>query len=425
MKTILNILTICLSIVISNFTYGQWTTMQTTGFTQESKYDFITDNLGYSLDNGGSNITKTIDGGISWTGINYPSGGGSILDISFPIDSVGFVTTRTFSNATVYKTLDNGNTWQDVTPTSPNSGLTNNCFIQFIDNNVGFWSVGSQLYRTVDGGTSWTSTIVNNVHRSTSMHFFDANNGIIGGQGNPIFFANYNARVSVTSDGGQTFTDVNWNWSVSSSQVFVDQVSATTSFAAIDASFSILSELYRSTDSGVTWDTLHINTTVNNAELRVFDFIDELNGFAVLTGDIAETSYVYQTTDGGTTWTHNETLTIGIPYDIEMTPNSGYISGNSNPFAKYTPENLGVETVLGNDKFEVALYPNPVASGSVLNWDTEIDYNYLTIIDLSGQVVFSTNVIDKSLTVPVLGSGYYFIQFNNTFSKVSKSLVIE
>jgi hypothetical protein len=76
-------------------------------------------------------------------------------------------------------------------------------------------------------------------------------------------------------------------------------------------------------------------------------------------------------------------------------------------------------------KFEVALYPNPVASGSVLNWDTEIDYNYLTIIDLSGQVVFSTNVIDKSLTVPILGSGYYFIQFNNTFSKVSKSLVIE
>jgi photosystem II stability/assembly factor-like uncharacterized protein len=425
MKTILNILTICLSIVISNCTYGQWTTMLTTPFTQESKYDFIDDNLGYSLDNGGTIITKTIDGGLNWIAISSPANFLEIIDISFPMDNVGYIVIRNSINALIYKTINNGNTWQEVTPASSNSGLTSGCFIQFVDNNVGFWSVGSQLYRTLDGGTNWTSTIVNNVFRSTSMHFFDANNGMIGGQGDPNFFAGYNARVSVTSDGGQTFTDVNWDWLVSSDQVFVDQVSATTSFAAIDASFSILSELYRSTDSGVTWDTLSIINTVDNAELRVFDFIDELNGFAVLTGDIAETSYVYQTTDGGTTWTLNETLTIGTPYDIELTPNSGYISGSSYPFAKYTPGNIGIETVLGNDKFEVVIYPNPVASGSVLNWDTEIDYNYVTIIDLSGKIVYSSNVIDKSLIVPVLDSGYYFIQFNNTSNKETKSLVIE
>ncbi|MFB0926164.1 MAG: hypothetical protein QMB65_12930, partial [Vicingaceae bacterium] len=73
MKTTLYALTILLSIIISHgSSYAQWTTLSTTPFTQESNYSFISDEKGYSLDNGGVLITKPINGGLNWHSISTP-----------------------------------------------------------------------------------------------------------------------------------------------------------------------------------------------------------------------------------------------------------------------------------------------------------------------------------------------------------------
>ena len=428
MKTTLYALTILLSIIISHgSSYAQWTTLSTTPFTQESNYSFISDEKGYSLDNGGVLITKTINGGLNWQSISTPPIS-PIIDISFPNDSVGFAVSRDLGNATtpsvIYKTINDGNSWQNITPAATNTG-SGNMFVQFINANIGFWTIGNILYRTVDGGNNWDTTALGtpmNYFNAQSMHFYDANNGIIGVHDGT--FA-YLGSMFVTSDGGQTFiqTDLTNSYTVIGA---VDQVSTTTSFAASAGwGSNNMMKLYRSTNSGSSWDTLPVNSAVPNAELTMFDFIDEFNGFVVLTGNVNGSCYLYKTTDGGLTWLFNDSLSIGTPYDIELTPNSGYLSSSTNPFAKYTGGSVSVKSTRGKNKPALLLYPNPISSGSIVTWQSEIVYDHLIIKDLSGKNVLNRKILGKRLKTPFLSPGYYFIQLSNKEQQETIPLVIQ
>ena len=100
-----------------------------------------------------------------------------------------------------------------------------------MDENVGFWAVGTILYRTIDGGTNWDTTSISsnmNYFQIQSMDFYDANNGVIGIHDGTFM---YLGSMFATTDGGQTFTqtDLTTNSSVVG---MVDQPSATTSYAA-------------------------------------------------------------------------------------------------------------------------------------------------------------------------------------------------
>ncbi|MFB0926163.1 MAG: T9SS type A sorting domain-containing protein, partial [Vicingaceae bacterium] len=348
--------------------------------------------------------------------------------ISFPNDSVGFAVSRDLGNATtpsvIYKTINDGNSWQNITPAATNTG-SGNMFVQFINANIGFWTIGNILYRTVDGGNNWDTTALGtpmNYFNAQSMHFYDANNGIIGVHDGT--FA-YLGSMFVTSDGGQTFiqTDLTNSYTVIGA---VDQVSTTTSFAASAGwGSNNMMKLYRSTNSGSSWDTLPVNSAVPNAELTMFDFIDEFNGFVVLTGNVNGSCYLYKTTDGGLTWLFNDSLSIGTPYDIELTPNSGYLSSSTNPFAKYTGGSVSVKSTRGKNKPALLLYPNPITSGSIVTWKSEVVYDHLIIKDLSGKNVLNRKILGKRLKIPFLSPGYYFIQLSNKEQQETIPLVIQ
>ena len=184
-------------------------------------------------------------------------------------------------------------------------------------------------------------------------------------------------------------------------------------------------KLYRSTNSGSSWDTLPVNSAVPNAELTMFDFIDEFNGFVVLTGNVNGSCYLYKTTDGGLTWLFNDSLSIGTPYDIELTPNSGYLSSSTNPFAKYTGGSVSVKSTRAKNKPALLLYPNPISSGSIVTWQSEIVYDHLIIKDLSGKNVLNRKILGKRLKIPFLSPGYYFIQLSNKEQQETIPLVIQ
>lgn len=121
----------------------------------------------------GSGVWKTVNGGTSW----------SLLAGGLPTSSVGQIVLAVNPNAPsnlyasvhnssaggllgVFKTIDSGSTWT-VLPSAP-SGLCSNfcwyCMIVDVAPDGGVWLGGVSLYRSGDGGASWTNVTVSPLH---------------------------------------------------------------------------------------------------------------------------------------------------------------------------------------------------------------------------------------------------------------------
>jgi photosystem II stability/assembly factor-like uncharacterized protein len=111
---------------------------------------FISSNVGWALNK--KYVIKTTDGGESWQS-QLNSGGLSLTGIYFSDLLNGWVTRSGFT-AKPYKTIDGGDTWIVQT----NITLTNTNDVFFNDSLNGFISRNNELYRTTDGGLTWTLT---------------------------------------------------------------------------------------------------------------------------------------------------------------------------------------------------------------------------------------------------------------------------
>src|SRR6478752_6958042 len=183
---------------------------------------FFDDQLGAIVGQGGF-IFKTTDGGLTWTALNSGIGGVSFYDLEMFDDNAGlavgdngyFLRTsnggarwdtgrlqvtgvtglRTESlqavsvvdtnfavaagyDGVVYKTFDRGVTWQSIGyPNLPSEFYISD--VKFIDHNLGYITgsrpgIAENMYRTTDGGTTWTLQSVNSGY---SLDFIDANHG--------------------------------------------------------------------------------------------------------------------------------------------------------------------------------------------------------------------------------------------------------
>ncbi len=131
-------------------------------------------------------LIKTTDGGTTWS---VPFGT-NILDFSMVSATIFYVTTI---DGVLLKSTDSGLTFSTVYTTSFHE------YIQFIDENVGFGGLNT-LSRTTDGGLTWTS--IGNCNgtpsspANTQFHFLNENVGFKK-DGNDIY---------KTTNGGTTYT---------------------------------------------------------------------------------------------------------------------------------------------------------------------------------------------------------------------------
>jgi photosystem II stability/assembly factor-like uncharacterized protein len=112
---------------------------------------------------GGDTYYKTFDGGNTWEYHNGVIGS----NIYFYNDSLGFVG----SNSGVYRTLNSGETWDFI---FIGGGLILD--IKFYNENLGFCvSEYADLYKTEDGGETWTLLLQNNLNNlgASTAHFTD------------------------------------------------------------------------------------------------------------------------------------------------------------------------------------------------------------------------------------------------------------
>ncbi len=307
---------------------------------------FVTPQIGY-IAGEDEMLMRTTDGGATWSQVpgweRFSFYEGRLGDVFFIDEQNGWV-----GGAFTYqfqRTTDGGATWQDM----PYVGAV--WQLEFLSPQVGYARTNSGVFKTTDGGASWSIAFQHSSGAVASMDWWDADRGILA------FFATFNDwTLYRTTDGGQSwqqvqsgleyygvsFVDMNtviWG-------TFAGDICRSTDFgssftvvtteplgiyasAGIDAdSVAIMDFDYAfwiSDDAGLTWSLAHEGITFRVAEsFPKMRFLDAQRGWAT-----GENGLLWETTDGGHTWIQLSQGMGRTPSDILMYPDGrGFVAGN-------------------------------------------------------------------------------------------------
>ena len=293
---------------------------------------------------------------------------GSLTKVFFLNSDIGWVVGGL---GTILKTTNGGIDWlQQSISTQPYLHS-----IYFINPDNG-WVVGDSssysggiIYNTTDGGTSWSEQAgVTGVYVLNDICFKDSNIGVTGGT--------EGGRVTGGADGGsggnwgkifQT-TNGGYSWTVQYDGISVQGVDYFGASVWVAVGYWSSPKggpmlILRSTDDGVTWQT--VLEVTDSRKFCDVAFTDETNGWAVGDGGI-----IYGTTDGGITWIQLASGTYCDLFSVSFTDaNNGTVVGANGTILRTTnggnpvPVELNSFTATANGK-EV-----------VLNWSTATELN--------------------------------------------------
>jgi len=231
---------------------------------------FINSTTGFAVGDAGT-ILKTTDAGATWNIVNSGTTK-NFRRVYFYNERIGFISGGL---GALIKTTDGGTTWQALYP-GTSDGLYG---IFFTDVNTGYISgLNGTILKTTDGGTSWTpqaSGIPVGPTILLSIHFADANNGIIvGGIGNPSFTPN--PVILKTTNGGATWLRIT---SPTTTSVFsqVKFSNANTGYIVGGTLSNNSGTLLKTTDGGTSWSQIPLSTY----RLTGIDIINQNLAFAV------------------------------------------------------------------------------------------------------------------------------------------------
>ena len=290
-------------------------------------YGWADGTLGYVL--------YTTDGGSTWNVDSSQITGttNTLWGIDF-VDSLnGFACGN---SGTLIGTTDGGKTWAPLGSTPAIHWYA----LSFLDKSNG-WIVGQdastpsygEIYRTTDGGTTWTLAFrdsVKNAHLD-AIDFTDANDGWVSG---------WAGSILKTTDGGQTWKSYSGNLGLTATTLanirfwHVETVDNNPDNVWLSTNVDILAH---STDGGTTWtaDTL-VPQQAKQTGLYNIQFTDSNHGWVTGYGQI------FYTSDGGQTWTSQADTTGGVlPSDIMrglsmVNGNDGYAVTDGGYIAHYS-----------------------------------------------------------------------------------------
>ena len=262
---------------------------------------------------GEEKIFTTTDGGITWLkkskeiaeGLEY----WQISDLFFVNDMTGWVVGGEhypFGLGHIFKTTDGGNSWTEQIV----DDTTTIKSIFFTDLNIG-WLITSDSYskrkvfKTTDGGTNWLMKYNGNFLLNYPF-FLDYTTGWAVGS-NKIF---------KTTDEGTNWTEYQTNVITLQSIFFINNLLGW----AVGGDNQQNGVILKSTDGGINW-AQQITDTIK--QLNSIYFVDETNGWTVgKDGDILHA------TDGGESWTRQSSGTKNPLFSTHFIDNNnGWIVG--------------------------------------------------------------------------------------------------
>jgi Uncharacterized protein related to plant photosystem II stability/assembly factor len=265
---------------------------------------FNDNNYGFILGNG---LYKTIDAGNTWENLN-PYSQNDIYDMHFISLRVGIA----LGNRGVYKTYDGGNSW--FTKFIPGGLISNNPgMLGMLNDSVGWLISYNNIYKTEDGGEQWNNiSFYNKDLIFNQIALYNEKLGIITAAEESISGSHiYDIENSfITTDGGK-----NWNKRSSTSKNF-DKLK----FTDKDHLWGInQSGLWVSYDTSASWKKIYGGDYFIGS--WSFDFSDSLYGVVTSSYDQA-----FLTTNGGNSWTAFNKPIGNHPTDCRIL--GQYISGS-------------------------------------------------------------------------------------------------
>ena len=235
----------------------------------------------------------------TWTQIDLPTTA-NLLDIDFPTYEIGYIGA---ANGELLKTTDGGLTWDIVnfTVSSPNPNILGAIYdIEFSDINNGYMLMGvngpsgnaAYLYATSDGGNSWTNLNHNgNVMSMGSIYSSSIDHLFLGGVG---FF-----ESSLIME----FENANWTQNVGIPTTVSPNTAVVTDidfFENLGLAATNGQYILRSEDHGQTWDTTNTNLEANSTITSVL-IVDEFIAYAGYHNN-GMSFGLLKSEDGGLTW---------------------------------------------------------------------------------------------------------------------------
>ena len=169
-------------------------------------------------------VVKSVDGGVSWLGIDMTPHANLLVDCFFTSPDCGWVVggkaevpnpQRSDIKPVVLFTKDGGQSWENRVADLQNEFPLGEWGwkIQFISDSIGFVSLENftqgAILVTRDGGASWVRKVINDPQRNANLEgvgFVDQNHGWVGGWGDATFQGGFSSE---TFDGGGNWIDAN------------------------------------------------------------------------------------------------------------------------------------------------------------------------------------------------------------------------
>ena len=172
-----------------------WTEISTGYEFTPTDIKFIDENNGFIC--GEYSVIKTSDGGLTWQEVTPGTGLNTFSEIEYRSANEVFIAgSESYQTTTVSVSTDDGSTWQTFSP--GDYGLAVD--IALPDENTIIITSGFEIFKSVDNGLTWNqATSINpNLIDIRSLHFTSPTIGYAAGMGD---FAN----IEKTTDGGNTW----------------------------------------------------------------------------------------------------------------------------------------------------------------------------------------------------------------------------
>jgi hypothetical protein len=409
-------------------------------------------------------FTRTVDG-VNFTPGTFYADTNSFApsNISAVNDTMAFIATYFKSGAgtpgQILKTVDGGMTWNNVAiPTMFTSANNFPNVVHFWDtdrgwcmgdpNNTMGWGNEFELWRTWDGGATWTRT-----HKDSIPNPQTGEYGTVDVystyQDRWIWYGTNKGRVYASSDSGST-------WSVAQIPGMLGGVFTITfsdslhGLALGDATASTATTTYMlqaTADGGATWTNLtgtgSIGTDFGRFDMDAVPWHGQT--YMSVGINISQSAYVTSvSTDNGANWTVYESGVTDAERIIEldvvdssfmMYAWGGAFSDNTLPLGiggirkNWGPLTTGLKPVAEPNKYVV--YPNPGNGMVSIHMNKALAGTTIKVTDLLGKTVYTgvlpVDYMNQDMQLDLSGNakGIYLININNGKTNNVQKLIIE